>query len=772
MERGKDQAYRDSVAQNREHIVEILAHMSFGDYGKRPRGALLTEGEFAEVYCGFDLLIDDLEQARAEVDEQNRLNHLRAELWKLASTESATAENFVNTILESISAGLGLTCAIVHMSENSIQRHCFTVHCSQQHKNPVAYPQIAPDDISALLSLSERYSALTDVPDFEQNRCVHDLVQCDVDIFNAVPCHKGEYVYGCLIFGRGTTQPKFTEKEKWLLAETANIITLKISQIAAQQALREVNAGLEKQVTQRTTQLTADIAKRIVIEKSLRESEEKYRILIETSPDAIVVTDLEANIIMVNDAALKMHGARSPGEMIGMNSLELIVPDDRQRAMAHMKIIRSMGKFLGIQFSFIRKDRSVFPGEMNAALLPSAQGEPYAFIAVIRDISERRRLEREALKAQKLESLGVLAGGIAHDFNNYLTGIISNTSLARSEITGNAEAEELLEASENAAVKASTLTRQLLTFSRGGSPLIECVNLTGTIKDAVRFCLSGRNVTGTTMIDDNLDYVDADNGQINQVLNNIFINAVQAMPHGGELTVSADNVTCNNGEIAGLYPGHFVRIAISDRGEGIAAQNISRIFDPYFTTKPGGNGLGLATAYSIINRHGGLLRCESQPGNGATFEIYLPVSSEQPVPITSPAPKSELSAAHILVVDDNESVLSVISRVLKKSGHVPICVKDGNTAHQAFAKAAGEGNPFDLAILDLTISGGEGGVAILRALKKMDPDLRAVVVSGYSNDPVMADYQQYGFCDRIAKPFQTDELRRVVNENIRIKPVR
>jgi PAS domain S-box-containing protein len=527
--------------------------------------------------------------------------------------------------------------------------------------------------------------------------------------------------------------------------------------------LRESRRNLEDQVRRRTEQLHHDIEMRKAVERTLRQSEQRHRALIEMSPDAIVALDLSFSIVMANEAAVRMYGAESADELIGKGSRDLIDPADHDRVSHYMREAFERGITPLINYTFLRKDRSRFPGEISVALLQDPDGAPGGFIGVIRDCAERHRLEAEAFRAQKLESLGTLAGGIAHDFNNILTGIISNVAMARAEIGRETAAGRMLDDAERAAVRASGLTRQLLTFSKGGAPLIQTIEPGKMIREAVRFCLSGTNVRCTPDIADDLWHIRADAAQIDQALHNLLINAVQAMPTGGPLEVEARNVVRNERPEAGVAPGRYVQIRITDHGVGIPAENIPRIFDPYFSTKARGSGLGLATAYSVATRHHGSIDCCSEVDRGATFTLCVPAAAAPPERASAPAAPEAVSGARILVMDDDAAVRMVMVRVLEWAGHVAVGVSDGRAALKEYRSALDTGAPFDLAIMDLTIQGGEGGVETLARMREIDPAVHAIVVSGYSSDHVLSEYASFGFQARISKPFLNKEFTATVN---------
>jgi signal transduction histidine kinase/CheY-like chemotaxis protein len=403
----------------------------------------------------------------------------------------------------------------------------------------------------------------------------------------------------------------------------------------------------------------------------------------------------------------------------------------------------------------------------------------FFFRPLLLHIKERRKMEEELLKAQKLDSLGVLAGGIAHDYNNLLTAIMANISFAiqmedpekrvYKDNPGSDVLQSLLDA-ETATLQAKGLTRQLITFAKGGSPVRELVPDIGEIiKGSVGFALRGSNVRYDLSIPGDLWPVEVDTGHITQVLQNLIINADQAMPGGGVVKIKAENISTAADKVIQLKAGRYIKVSIVDEGDGIPKENLSKIFDPYFTTKEKGSGLGLATVYSIIKKHDGSISVETELGAGSTFSFYLPASEK---PVKKKARKEPYAAGpmvgegKVLVMDDEALVRKITERVLSKAGYEVKLAKDGNEAIDLYIEAKVTGRTFDAVIMDLTIPGGLGGRDTIRELLEFDPGARVIVTSGYSNDPIMEDYRKYGFKGAIVKPYNIEELRRVVHEMI------
>jgi CheY-like chemotaxis protein len=377
-------------------------------------------------------------------------------------------------------------------------------------------------------------------------------------------------------------------------------------------------------------------------------------------------------------------------------------------------------------------------------------------------------MEEDLYRTGKLESVGLLAGGIAHDFNNILSGILGNAELAKITGSRGEDAGPFLERILKATRRATALTNQLLTFAKGGEPIIKSINLPDLIRENVEFALSGSPIKGGIDLSDNLWSVYADPGQIGQVISNLLINAAQASSEGDNVRVTAANIVADNEEIAGLAPGRYVVITIQDHGVGIAPENMAKIFDPYFTTKDYGTGLGLTISYSIIRKHNGHIMLNSRLGEGTTFNIYLPASFEEVKADNQPA--MTVISSHkgkILIVDDEEDLRIILVNLLERYGYGVLSVTDGAEALSAYKEAMAMSEPFDLVITDLTIPGGMGGKELVERLLETDAKAKVIVASGYSHDPIMAQFQRYGFKGVIEKPFEfstiTDTVARVIS---------
>ncbi len=383
--------------------------------------------------------------------------------------------------------------------------------------------------------------------------------------------------------------------------------------------------------------------------------------------------------------------------------------------------------------------------------------------ALLEQMAERQRMEDELLKARKIKSVGVLAAGIAHDFNNLLTGILGYVSLAKVVAQTDAKVVAYLTAAEQACQRATALTQQLLTFAKGGAPVRHTVSLVELLKECIGFVLRGANVRGDIQIAADLWPVDVDAGQINQVIHNVVLNAMQAMPGGGTVQMRAENVVLAAGVPFPLPEGQYVKITVQDSGCGIPKEVLANIFDPYFTTKPEGSGLGLTTAYAIVIKHEGYITITSEVGVGTTVVIYLPASQKAMVSAQPHSPVLLSGSGRILVMDDEEMIRNVLRQLLESLGYTVECVQDGTEAVAAYQRAQAAGQPFAVVILDYTIPGGMGGLETLARLRAIDPQVTALISSGYANNPVMADWAYYGFSGVVAKPYTIAQLQEALH---------
>jgi PAS domain S-box-containing protein len=500
-----------------------------------------------------------------------------------------------------------------------------------------------------------------------------------------------------------------------------------------------------------------DVTDRKRAEASHQESEERYRGVVEQSSDCIILHS-GGKIVFANPATLRTLGMKSAEEMLGRTALDFVHPDDRPSVLA--RIAEAARSTVGVPPSeerFVRSDGAVFYGETAARRVIYA-GEP-TIMVVIRDVTERRRMQAEVAKAQRLEAVGLLAGGIAHDFNNILTAIAGNVSLAKKQAPLGGSLEGLLDAAERGTQRASDLTQQLLTFARGGTPIRRAASLPELIHESADFALRGSPTQARFLLPDDLWDVEVDPGQIGRVIQNLVLNAAQAMGEGGCVELRAENLLLDADAAPGKRPGRYVSFSVIDHGSGVAPDVLPRIFDPYFTTKQGGSGLGLAVTHSVVAKHDGRIEVESEIGQGTTVRVLLPASEERASREPAGAQAEFQGHGRILLMDDDADVRQIAAQMLQELGFEVVVAADGAEALAIYRAARERPEEFAFVVLDLTVPGGMGGVACAAELRQLDPDVRLVVASGYSVDPVMAHPEEHGFTAVVAKPFGLDALR-------------
>ena len=508
----------------------------------------------------------------------------------------------------------------------------------------------------------------------------------------------------------------------------------------------------------------ADITERNRSILALKESEEKYRILFEISVDPIGITAHDGKIIDVNPAWLNLFGYRKE-EAIGANIRMVYAhPNDRNRFLCDIAV---QGYVRDYEIQLRKKDGTIFDCLLNSNLRMTEDGGIAGYQSVVSDMTEQKELEEERIKASKIESLGILAGGIAHDFNNILTSILGNITLGQQFFNDNDKGKKILLKAQNACVQAKNLTNQLLTFSKGGAPVTETASIADIIRESASFSVIGSNVLCEFMLPDDLWQVEIDKGQINEVIHNLIINAQQAMPEGGKIIIRAQNYPVSHTGSLPLQKGDYVKLTITDNGAGIHPDHLPKIFDPYFTTKDGGSGLGLAITFSIIKRHGGHITVRSRVGTGTTFTLYFPRSFEKNGEREEMVEKPSGLKRNILVMDDNEGIRELAHEALTFFGYKVEVACDGAEALKIFSEANECKRPFEVVILDLTVPGGLGGKEAIQKFLEIDPGVKAIVSSGYSNDPVMSNYKDYGFKGILTKPYNPHELMTAIDTVLR-----
>jgi two-component system, cell cycle sensor histidine kinase and response regulator CckA len=505
-----------------------------------------------------------------------------------------------------------------------------------------------------------------------------------------------------------------------------------------------------------------DITERKMTEEALRRSEEFIRSILDNVDEGFIVVDRDYRIVTANKAFCKQMGEpceKIIGSYCYAISHRLLNPCYEEGEDCAVRRVFETGDPHVALHRHLDREGAVIHVETKAFPLKDADGRVTSVIETITDISERHLLEEERLKTQKLEAIGTLAGGIAHDFRNLLQGVFGFISMAKQGLDRRGNAFEMIEQAEKALQMSVNLTTQLLTFSKGGKPVKKRLDLPPVIKNSAQFALSGSRSDYRFAYDDDLWPVEADEGQIGQVVQNIVLNASEAMPDGGTVEISARNLDARR-EVDPLLPagGRFVSIVIGDKGMGISEHYLLRIFDPYFTTKQKGSGLGLATSYSIVRNHGGIIDVKSQSGKGSTFSIYLPAIEAEEAAPPSAAASAVGRRGKVLVMDDEEIVRVVAGKMIESLGHEADSAVDGEDAIEKVIQSEQAGKPFDIVILDLTVKGGMGGEQAAARLRQISPGVKLVVSSGYADNPVVSDYRSYGFAGRLNKPYVIDDL--------------
>ena len=489
--------------------------------------------------------------------------------------------------------------------------------------------------------------------------------------------------------------------------------------------------------------------------------QEELRAIFDTVLDAIFVTDLSGGIIRANPAAERLFGY-PVDQLLGMSAADFIHTQERQRAISDFRRTLKEGVLAPVTYRCIGNAAREFPVEISAAALRDREGRPVGTIGTAKDITDRKIAEEERQRAARLESTGVLAGGIAHDFNNILAAVLSNLTLAETNLDHPEDAAHRLSLAKEALSKARGLTDQLLTFSTGGDPIRAAANMAQLLEETALFVLHGADVTAHFDIPDELWAVECDKGQIGRVVSNLVINSIQACPPGGNISIAARNLQLSEGNSKGLPEGRYVRIDVIDEGTGIPSDILHLVFDPFFTTRPGGSGLGLATAYSIVTKHGGHIAAESSPGQGATVTILLPATARRPISEQATSEALIMGSGRVLIMDDEPAILEALAALLAQLGYEAHIAKNGERAVELYRQAQNKNRSYDAVILDLTVPGAMGGLETLAQLCTIDPGVKAIVSSGYSTDPVMSDPKKYGFCAVLKKPYRFSVLGRIV----------
>lgn len=508
-------------------------------------------------------------------------------------------------------------------------------------------------------------------------------------------------------------------------------------------------------------------------EHSLYSERDRLAVTLRSIADGVITTDRQGRIESMNSVAQALTGW-SEDEGRGRDLLDVFrIVNEFTRELSDDPVHRVLRSGAPVELAnhtvlIDRHGKEYIIGD-SAAPIRSDTDEIEGVVLVFRDETSKKRMERDLQRANKLDSLGVLAGGIAHDFNNALTGIIAHIGLAKLDLAPGSDTHEMLTEAEQACRRATSLTRQLLTFARGGMPIRRPAALEKLVRETASFAVTGSASRCEFEIEAGLPLAEIDEGQIAQVIHNLVLNASQATPEGGLITVSVESVLVGPEGVTGamLAPRSYARISVRDRGPGVPPEYADRLFDPYFTTKERGSGLGLSVAYAVAKNHDGALTMESRPGAGATFHLYLPFAGADEPGVAATTGAMEVAACRILFMDDEETIRRGMSEVLSRLGHTVSVASDGDEAVGLYQQALAAGHRFDLVILDLTVPGGVGGHEAAARMKQMDPAVRAIASSGYSNNPVMARSHEHGFIGVLPKPYTPSELLAAITDAMR-----
>jgi two-component system cell cycle sensor histidine kinase/response regulator CckA len=519
-----------------------------------------------------------------------------------------------------------------------------------------------------------------------------------------------------------------------------------------------------------------DITERKHAEEALRESEERYRTLVETSPDAITLLDLNLDIVMANRPALALYGYENPEEVIGQSASDFIDPEDRPRAVEDVRKMFETGSTGTIEYTLLRKGDVPFPAEVRTSFILDSEKRPLAIICVTRDISGRKRAEEEKAtlqeqlrQSQKMEAIGRLAGGIAHDFNNLLTVIKGYCQLSLVQMKEGNPLREAFEVIDKTTEKAADLTRQLLAFSRRQIMEMRVLDLSSLLQNLNKMLrrIIGEDIELVMLLEKDLGRAKTDPGQIEQVVMNLAVNAKDAMPKGGKLIIETANVELDeayaHGHVA-VTPGRYVMITVSDTGVGMAPEVRDQVFEPFFTTKEKGKGtgLGLSTVYGIVKQSSGNIWVYSEPGKGTTFKIYLPRVDEPAEELKEKVVGEEFPCGSetIVIVEDDEEVRKMVVRILKKQGYTVLEGGDGDEAYDASKQHKG---PIHLLVTDVVLPGMDGH-ELAKRLEVFHPKLKVLYMSGYTENAIVHRGVLEEGMNYIQKPFTVSGLVRKARE--------
>ncbi len=674
------------------------------------------------------------EQDKNQLEERVKYESLLANLSRdFVSVKHSEIADKITFWLHEASSILGSDRALVFKLDKKNKFYISTTWKSEEGKNIVPYD---PEILFPWMASQLRKFKPVVIPDLSAFPKEASIDRNNMSVIGAVsvlvlPIVVGNLILGALAFSSATPKYKFTKE----FVQRFQII----SQTFASAILRyntEINLALEK---------------------------ERLSITLESIGDGVITTDASGKITLLNNIAEQLTSWKSE-EAIGKNISEIFdIRDERTGELQICpvnKVLKS-GEIVTLlnHTVLIGKTGLETPIADSAAPIKDSEGNMLGVILVFRDVTLEKQRESNILKLKKIESVGVLAGGIAHDFNNILTGILGNIDLALISKMEPSEIQRYLNNAAKGCKRAASLTQRLLTFSKGGSPVKENASIGEIIKESIEFSLHGSNIKAECSIPENLWTSKVDRDQIDQVIQNLIINSIESMIDGGLLTVKCKNIILNKDH---PREGKYIEIKIIDTGIGIDKKNMDNIFDPYFSTKETGSGLGLAITYSIINNHNGFIEVNSKQGEGTEFTVYLPSDeNKNNKPGIKLDSKIYNSNDHysILIMDDDDEIQKMLEIILKKLGHSVVTTSNGKETINKF-----ESENFDLIILDITIPGGMGGVETISKLKIIDPNVKAIVSSGYADSQVISDYKTYGFSGSLTKPYLIDDLKKIIDD--------
>ncbi len=503
--------------------------------------------------------------------------------------------------------------------------------------------------------------------------------------------------------------------------------------------------------------------RRVQLETEL--SREKYVELYDFAPIGFFTIDQNGLILDVNLTGTTLLGLERH-HLLSRAFSRFVVPEFQDEFYLFCKRVLTSGARQECELKLLKKNSACFHALLESIVIQDGSREKKCVLLAVRDISEHIKMDEERLRAAKLESLGILAGGIAHDFNNLLTAVTGNISMAKMQARPGEKLHDILDKADKTCQQSFDLAQSLLTFAKGGAPIKKAASVADLIRDSADLAMTGSSARCQLRIPEDLWPAEVDEAQIGQVVHNLLINAAQSMPEGGTVWLNCENINLETEAGLPQNAGEHIRITVKDEGIGIPREYLNRIFDPYFTTKPQGSGLGLATAYSIVKLHGGHIAVASEPGEGTTFQVYLPASSQLKLAAKQPAQTPVAGMGRVLVMDDQAGVREVMDMMLQHLGYETCQATDGAEAVMLYREAQVLDRPFDAVILNLTIPGGMGGKQAIKELLELDPGVKAIVSSGYSDDTYMADYRDHGFCAVIPKPFRLEELDETLRQVI------